>query len=124
MVEQERNYVLVGVGRWGTRDRFLGVPVSWGQISRAKVIVELSKEDFVVEASQGTHFFHNLISANVCYLTLQENSGVDFLDWEKIKSWSVVAEGEFFVQRRSPTSLEFLVDSSSSKAVLRELKKK
>ena len=56
-----------------------------GKISRAKVIVELSKEDFVVEASQGTHFFHNLISANVCYLTLQENSGVDFLDWEKDK---------------------------------------
>ena len=124
MVEQDRNYVLIGVGRWGTRDRFLGVPVSWGQISRAKVIVELGTDDFVVEASQGTHFFHNLISANVCYLTLQDSSDFDYLDWEQIKSWDVVDSGEFFVHRRAKESLEFLVESSGNKAVLRKIKNK
>jgi len=85
--------------------------------------VELGKEEFVVEASQGTHFFHNLISANVCYLALQDSSELDFLDWDEIKSWDIVEKGEFFVQRRSPTNLEFLVDSSSNKAVLRKMKK-
>ncbi len=123
MVEQNRKYVLIGIGRWGTRDRFLGIPVSWGQISRAKVIVELGKEDFVVEASQGTHFFHNLISANVCYLTLQESSDFDYLNWEKMKRWSVVEKGKYFIHRHSPQDLEFLVDSNSNNAVWCETKK-
>ncbi len=124
MVMLNKTYVLIGVGRWGTRDRFLGIPVSWGQISRAKVIVELGKEEFAVEASQGTHFFHNLISANVCYLTLQESSTVDCLYWEEIKKWEIVEQGEYFVHSKAPYRLEFLVDTASNKAVWRKIKNK
>jgi CheY-like chemotaxis protein len=65
MKELNREFILIGPGRWGTRDRFLGVPVRWAQINKAKVIVETGLEDFIIEASQGTHFFHNIVAMQV-----------------------------------------------------------
>jgi len=79
---QKRNYILMGPGRWGTRDRFLGIPVRWNDISRAKVIVEFGLENFMIDASQGTHFFHNLLSMNVGYFNVKHKSMTDFIDWE------------------------------------------
>ncbi len=75
-------YVLVGVGRWGSRDHFLGIPVSWDQISGARVIVEAGFRDFKVTPSQGTHFFQNLTSASVGYFTVNPEAGEGFVDWE------------------------------------------
>lgn len=57
MVAQKRPYVLIGPGRWGTRDRFIGIPVVWPQIANARVIVEVSLEGFAMDASLGSHFF-------------------------------------------------------------------
>jgi hypothetical protein len=62
MVKENRNYVLIGPGRWGTRDQFLGIPVIWTQISNAKVIVEVSLENYPLDSSLGSHFFHNVTS--------------------------------------------------------------
>ena len=69
LVAAERPYVLIGFGRWGSSDPWLGVPVAWGQIAGAKVIVEAATRDMSPDPSQGAHFFHNLIGFGVYYLT-------------------------------------------------------
>jgi CheY-like chemotaxis protein len=75
-------YLLIGVGRWGSADPWLGIPVSWDQISGAKVIVEAGFKDFRVSPSQGTHFFQNLTSFNVGYFTVNPDAGEGFVDWD------------------------------------------
>lgn len=84
--EIDQEYVLIGPGRWGTSDRFLGLPVRWSQINKAKIIVEASQENFTVEASQGSHFFHNLVAMNVGYFTVSHMSKSDFVDWGWLNS--------------------------------------
>jgi hypothetical protein len=70
MIKAERNYILVGPGRWGTSDPWLGIPVKWPHISNARIIVESGLENYRIEPSQGTHFFHNLTSLGVGYFTI------------------------------------------------------
>jgi len=86
LVKKERPYLLIGVGRWGSMDPWLGIPVKWEQISGARAIVESSFKDFSVSPSQGSHFFENLISFSVCYFTVQNNDPESFLDWDWIRS--------------------------------------
>ncbi len=74
-------YLLIGVGRWGSRDPWLGIPVTWDQICGARVIVEAGLRDIVVTPSQGSHFFQNLTSFNVGYFTVDESAPADLLDW-------------------------------------------
>lgn len=75
-------YVLIGVGRWGSRDPFLGIPVTWGQISGARSIVESGFEDLRVTPSQGTHFFQNLMSHDVGYFTANPGVGQGMVAWD------------------------------------------
>ena len=79
--QQKRPYVLIGVGRWGSRDRFLGIPVTWEQVSGAQVIVEAGFRDLIVTPSQGTHFFDNLVSHGIGYFTVNPERGDGILDW-------------------------------------------
>ncbi len=83
--KEKKNYILVGPGRWGSADPWLGIPVKWSQISAARLIVEAALKDFQIDPSQGTHFFQNLTSFQVGYLTVNplEKDGhydVDYLD--------------------------------------------
>ena len=87
-----RPYLLIGVGRWGSTDPWLGTPVSWDQISGARVIVESGFRDFCVVPSQGSHFFQNLMSFQVGYFTVNADSGQGFLDWDWLASHP--SEGE------------------------------
>ena len=80
--QQKRPYVLIGVGRWGSRDRFLGIPVTWEQVSGAQVIVEAGFRDLIVTPSQGTHFFDNLVSHGIGYFTVNPERGDGVLDWD------------------------------------------
>jgi len=85
VVEKNRNYVLIGPGRWGSSDPWLGIPVSWSQISAARLIVESGLKNYRIDPSQGTHFFQNLTSFRVGYFTVNPyiNDGVynlKFLD--------------------------------------------
>ncbi len=75
-------YVLIGVGRWGSRDPWLGIPVTWDQVAGAKVIVEAGLRDLKVTPSQGSHFFQNLTSFNVGYFTINTEDGHCLLDWD------------------------------------------
>jgi CheY-like chemotaxis protein len=74
-------YLLIGVGRWGSRDPWLGIPVTWDQVSGARVIVETGLRDVKVTPSQGSHFFQNLTSFNVGYFTVDADDKEGFLDW-------------------------------------------
>ncbi len=82
LVATNTPYVLIGVGRWGSRDPWLGIPVTWDQVSGAKVIVEAGLRDFKVTPSQGSHFFQNLTAFNVGYFTVNPDAGEGFVDWE------------------------------------------
>jgi hypothetical protein len=74
MLKANLHYILVGPGRWGTKDKFLGIPVVWPQISNAKVIVEVDLPDFHLDASLGSHFFHNVTSMNVGYFSINQEA--------------------------------------------------
>jgi hypothetical protein len=83
-------YILIGPGRWGTQDRWLGIPVKWSQISGVNVMIEVALENFNIKPSQGTHFFHNITSRGIGYINVPFNSKEYFIDWkwlEKQKSY-------------------------------------
>ena len=82
LLAERRPYVLIGVGRWGTLDHWLGIPVTWDQISGACVIVESGFKDFSVTPSQGSHFFQNITSFRVGYFTVNSLTGLGFIDWD------------------------------------------
>ncbi len=79
---REVPYLLIGVGRWGSKDPWLGIPVAWDQISGVRAIVEAGFKDLRVTPSQGTHFFQNLTSCNVGYFTVNQDAGEGFVDWD------------------------------------------
>jgi len=81
LLDQNRPYLLIGVGRWGTLDPWLGIPVNWDQISGAVAIVESSFKDFMVTPSQGSHFFQNLTSFMIGYFTVNSFKNEGFIDW-------------------------------------------
>ncbi|PYQ49902.1 MAG: histidine kinase [Acidobacteria bacterium] len=85
-------YVLIGVGRWGSRDPWMGIPVAWDQISGARAIVEAGFRDFKIAPSQGSHFFQNLTSFNVGYFTVNPDAGEGFVDWEWLAAQPAVRE--------------------------------
>jgi hypothetical protein len=91
----DRPCILIGPGRWGTADRWLGIPVTWEQISSARVIVETSIRDFTVTPSQGTHFFHNLTSLRIGYLTVNSAADGGFVDWGWLAAQDAEAETDF-----------------------------
>lgn len=88
-------YLLIGVGRWGSQDPFLGIPVTWDQISGARVILESGFRDFKVTPSQGTHFFQNLTTFRVGYFTVNPDSGQGFVDWDWLAAQPAESETEY-----------------------------
>jgi hypothetical protein len=82
LLERGVPYVLIGVGRWGSRDPWLGIPVTWDQVSGARVIVEAGLRDLRVAPSQGSHFFQNLIAFNVGYFTVNAGADEGHVDWD------------------------------------------
>jgi len=88
-------YILIGVGRWGSMDRHLGIPVTWNQIAGARVIVESGFKDVRVTPSQGTHFFQNLTSLNVGYFTINPEAGDGLIDWEWLAGQPALADTGF-----------------------------
>jgi CheY-like chemotaxis protein len=95
LIRQGVPYVLIGVGRWGSSEPFLGIPVSWEEISGARVIVEAGFKDFRVTPSQGTHFFQNLTASSVGYFTVNPEVGEGFVDWDWLAARPAVRETGF-----------------------------
>ena len=93
LVGEGRPYLLIGVGRWGSADPWLGIPVTWDQISGAKVIVESELKDVQVAPSQGSHFFQNLTSFGVGYFSVNSEDEASFVDWEWLSAQGALHEG-------------------------------
>ena len=118
MLLQNKKYILIGPGRWGTRDPFIGIPVTWANISQAKCIVEMSMDNFPLDFSLGSHFFHNIISMNVGYCAVQNNSPHDFISWKKIQDLQCIRKTKYFVHVRCQHSLSVIMDGKKRIAIL------
>ncbi|MBF0499373.1 MAG: hypothetical protein HQM09_04535 [Candidatus Riflebacteria bacterium] len=116
--KEDKKFILLGPGRWGTRDRWLGIPISWPQISHAKVIVEYSLDDFRVDASLGSHFFHNVTSLNIGYFTIPFDLSPNFIDWEWLRKREVKSQTKFFVHTRLQKPLRIQMDGRKGIAVI------
>jgi len=118
LVKESRKYILIGPGRWGTRDPYIGIPVNWSQISNAKVIVETSLEEFPLDASLGSHFFHNVTSMNVGYFSIQHDSSTSFIRWEDLEKQKVIAETEFVKHIRFKEPVCIMMDGKKRISII------
>jgi len=114
-----KDYILIGPGRWGSRDPFTGIPVNWAQISRARIIIETGLPDFPLEGSLGSHFFHNVTSMNVGYFSVPWQAKDAILDVEILNSQTLVEELRFVRHVRFDQDLEILMDGRKREAVIR-----
>jgi len=118
MVRINRQYILLGPGRWGTRDRWIGIPVTWPQICNAKIIIETSLEDFPLDASYGSHFFHNVTSMNVGYFSVQHNGKNSTLNWDVLKGQEIIRKRQFVTHVRFTSTLTVKMDGKRRISVI------
>ncbi len=118
MKNESRNYVLVGPGRWGSSDPWLGIPIKWAQISEARVIVEAGLDNYRIDPSQGTHFFQNLTSFGVGYFTINPYIGEGNYDMEYLNSCETFFEDVSIRHIRFENPLKILIDGKSNTGVI------
>ncbi|NOR86090.1 MAG: phosphoenolpyruvate synthase [Bacteroidales bacterium] len=118
MIEENKNYVLIGPGRWGSSDPWLGIPVKWPQISMARLIVESGLENYRIDPSQGTHFFQNLTSFRVGYFTINPFINDGHYDLEFLSKEKAVFENEFIRHIRCSEPLSIKIDGKQNTGVV------
>jgi len=118
LLSERRSYLLIGVGRWGTLDPWLGIPVTWDQINGARAIVESDFKDFVVTPSQGSHFFQNLNSFMVGYFTVHANHNHSFIDWDWLLQQPVIEEATFTRHIRFDKPITIKMNGHVNKGVI------
>jgi len=115
LMEEGKEYLLIGPGRWGTTDHWMGIPVRWGDIAGSKVIVEIPAEGRSIEPSQGSHFFHDMISSETCYMVIGEDESID-MDW--LEDQPVQEETEDIKHVRLEEPVEVRIDGKEGKGVI------
>ncbi len=118
LVKKDLPYVLIGPGRWGTQDRWLGMPVRWRQISGVKILVETALEDFNIKPSQGTHFFQNIISRGIGYINIPFESENSSINWKWLKNQKICRELHFVRHVRLLAPLTIKLDGRSGRALI------
>ena len=118
MNADSRPYLLIGVGRWGSNDPWLGIPVEWDEISGARAIVEAGFRDFRVTPSQGSHFFQNLTAFQVGYFTVNPDAGEGAVDWEWLADQPAVGEQECVRHLHFRDPLTVVMNSKKSQGVI------
>jgi len=118
LLDEGAAYLLVGVGRWGSRDPWMGIPVAWDQISAARAIVEAGFRDFKVTPSQGTHFFQNLTSFNVGYFTVNPDMGEGFVDWDWLAEQPAVRETAFVRHLRFERPIVVMMNGKKNEGMI------
>jgi len=116
----ERPYVLIGFGRWGTTDPWVGIPVSWSQICGACVVVEATLPQMNPEPSQGSNFFENLIAFRVLHLSVKHDDEHP-IDWDWLDEQETVTEGDFVKHVRTAQPLKILVDGHTGRGVVKRV---
>ena len=117
-VRQSSGYVLIGPGRWGSSDPWLGIPVIWPQISAARIIIESGLKNYRIDPSQGTHFFQNLTSFRVGYFTINPYIKEGFYDVDFLNSLEAVYENEHIRHIRFSNPLDIMIDGRKHKGVI------
>jgi hypothetical protein len=115
---ENRPYLLIGVGRWGSNDPWLGIPVEWDEISGARVIVEAGFRDFRVMPSQGSHFFQNLTAFQIGYFTVNPDAGEGSVDWEWLGDQPSVDEDDCVRHLRFDAPLRVVMNSRQSQGII------
>ena len=118
MRDEGRGYLLVGFGRWGSSNPWLGVPIKWSDISEVKAIVECGLDNFRIEPSQGTHFFQNMTSFGVGYMTVNPYAGDGVLDFETLDAMQAIEQTEFVRLVRFDSPLTICIDGVKNRAVV------
>ena len=118
MRTEGRGYLLAGFGRWGSSNPWLGVPVKWSDISEVKVIVECGLDNFRIEPSQGTHFFQNMTSFGVGYMTVNPYAGDGVLDFDRLDAMPAIYESEYIRHVRFDTPLEICIDGVKNRGIV------
>ena len=117
LLKEKRLYLLIGPGRWGSADRWLGIPVQWRHISGVGAMIELRNEKLKADPSQGSHFFQNITSLGIHYITVTEGSE-DYLDWEWLNSFRAIQETTYLRHIRLEKSLILKIDGRKSQCVI------
>src|SRR5262249_48630816 len=118
LMARRRPYVLIGVGRWGSADPLLGIPVTWDQIAGARAIVEAGFAGLRVTPSQGSHFFQNLTAGDIGYFTVNPDGGEGLVDWEWLAAQPAVAETEFVRHLRFENPIEIAINGRVHSGVM------
>jgi len=116
--EENRPYLLIGVGRWGSNDPWLGIPVEWDEIAGARAIVEAGFRDFRVTPSQGSHFFQNLTAFQIGYLTVNPDAGEGMVDWQWLAEQPAVEEEGCVRHLQFAQPLRVVMNSRTSQGVI------
>jgi len=117
-LKENKNYILIGPGRWGSQDPWLGIPVKWPQISAARLIIESGLENYRIDPSQGTHFFQNLTSFRVGYFTINPFMDDGFYDLGFLDSQPAVFENEIVRHVRFEKPLTVMIDGKENQGVV------
>jgi len=115
---RDKSYILVGPGRWGSSDPWLGIPVIWPQISAAKIIVEAGLHDFRIDPSQGTHFFQNLTSFKVGYLTINPFINDGYFDLDYLNALEPEYENEYLRHICFKKPLTIVIEGKKNRAAI------
>jgi len=117
-LKDEKNYILIGPGRWGSSDPWRGIPIKWQQISAARVIVESGLENYRIDPSQGTHFFQNLTAFRVGYFTVNPFIGDGFIDYGFLSEAETVYEDDLLRHVRFRQPLTVMIDGKKKSGVI------
>jgi len=119
LLKEKRKYLLVGPGRWGSADRWLGIPVQWRHISGVGAIIELRNEQLKADPSQGSHFFQNITSLGIDYITVTEDAeSEDHFDWDWVRSIPTVQETTFLRHARLEKPMMLKIDGRRSQCAI------
>jgi hypothetical protein len=119
LMDANKPYILVGPGRWGSADSWLGIPIIWSDIAGVKVIIETPYGERPIDPSQGSHFFHDMISSQVGYITTKKDSGN--IRWSWLESQKVIEETDDVKHVETSSELEISIDGKRGKAVIKEI---
>jgi hypothetical protein len=117
LVHQNRKYLLIGPGRWGSADRWLGIPVSWPDIYGVGAIIESTTDNLKADPSQGSHFFQNITSLGIGYLSISQSSS-DFISWQWLQSLPTASETAYLNYVKLDYPLTIKIDGKKSRAVI------